>query len=90
MNHVNFQVGQSASGGQKPTMLMGATLRPLDTVQNLGGKSNPNSNDVAPYGLISLQIPSLPAYNENQVLRDYNPDMPLELQDRIGPTFSFF
>ena len=47
-------------------MLMGATLRPLDTVQklNIGTKKPENATDVAPYGLISLQIPSLPAYDE--------------------------
>ena len=48
-----------------------------------------NDNSVAPYGLISLQIPSLPAYNEKQIIRDYNSDMPLE-QERMQPTFSFF
>ena len=57
-----------------PSMLMGATLRPIDTVQKLVG--DPESNST-PYGLTSLQIPSLPAYNETQVI-NYNPDMPLE------------
>ena len=45
-----------------PSMLMGATLRPIDTVQKLDGGLE--SNDT-PYGLMTLQIPSLPAYNES-------------------------
>ena len=55
-------------------MLMGATLRPLDTVQKLKGSSE---QETTPYGLVSLQIPSLPTYNESLVT-NYNQDMPLE------------
>ena len=53
---------------------MGAALRPLDTVQKLTGSSE---QEATPYGLVSLQIPPLPAYNESLVA-NYNQDMPLE------------
>ena len=87
LNHANFQVGQSASGASKPTMLMGATLRPLDTVQKLDKPAGTALD--APYGLISLQIPSLPTYDDSKVFKEHNPDLPLE-QSGMHPTFSFF
>ena len=51
LNHQNFRVGTSSSGSQMPSMLMGATLRPIDTVQKLDG--GPES-DATPYGLMTL------------------------------------
>ena len=83
--HIKFKVGTSASAIQ-PLQMLGATLRPHNSVKNLSkapvpmfglsalpgmqGIKMPELNDPAPFG-ISLAIPSLPPYEPNPAENAY-------------------
>ena len=86
----SLQVGVTASGGQRPTPLMGATLRSLDQADRVIGKRQGlfgagESSGGSGFGM-TLQIPSLPPIDQSTIFKE---DGSID-EKQIQPTFSFF